>query len=172
MEEANIAGRLEDPVWMNEDNVEYEEGEAFGCKVIHRITHLDSALCVDEVGVHTCQKGDGVIGGEEFVCTSGTSSKEKVSTKANHWTLLGMTVFDGSPVVCVVIFAGKQKVPLYKIGMDQFANIKGTSAKKDFFYNNSGPRKLYSGGTKCTYKEMGRLACVSGPPRAVLIQLS
>jgi len=37
MEEANIAERLEEPVWINEDGVECEEGEAFGCKVTHRI---------------------------------------------------------------------------------------------------------------------------------------
>jgi len=53
MEEANIAEHLEEPVWMNEDDVECEEGEAFDCKVTHRITRPGLALCVDEVGADT-----------------------------------------------------------------------------------------------------------------------
>ena len=63
------------------------------------------------------------------MCSTGTLPKEKISTKAKHWTLLGVTAFDGIPVMCVVIFAGKQKVPLYETGMDQFADIKGTPAE-------------------------------------------
>jgi len=37
--------------------------------------------------------------------------------------------------------------------MDLFADIEGTPVKARFFDNNSGPRKLYPGWLKCTYKE-------------------
>jgi len=104
------------------------------------------------VGDNTSQKGDGEIGGEKFVCPTGTIPKEKAFTKVKHWTLLGVTACDGSPVMWVVIFAGKQKISLYETGMDPFANIKNTPTEKDFFDNNSGPGKLYPGGPKCTYK--------------------
>ena len=88
----------------------------------------------------------------ELVFPTGTTPKEKVSTKSKHWTLLGITMFDGSTVICVVIFTGKQKVPLYETSMDPFDDIEGTPVEAEFFDNNSGPGKLYPGRSKCTYK--------------------
>ena len=46
---------------MNEDGIECTEGEAFGCKVTDCTTRPDLALCVDEVGADTSQKGNGAI---------------------------------------------------------------------------------------------------------------
>lgn len=59
----------------------------------HYITCPDVALCVNEVGANKSQKSDGTIEGEKLVYPTGTTLKEKVSTKANHWTILGVTLF-------------------------------------------------------------------------------
>ena len=109
-------------------------------------------LCMDEVGSDTSQKGDGAVGEEMFVCATGTTPKEICSTKSKHWTLLGLTAFDGSPVMCIVIFAGCKRVPLYETGMDQFADVDGIASEEDFFDRNSGPGKLYPSGPVCTFK--------------------
>jgi len=91
---------------------------------------------MDEIGSDTSQKGDGAVGGERFVCAAGTTPKEKCSTKFKHWTLLRLTAFDGSPVMCIVIFAGVKRVTLYETGMDQFADIEGLASEDDFFDKN------------------------------------
>lgn len=116
-------------------------------------------------------EGDGAVCGEKLVCLVGITQKEKASIKAKHWILLGLTAFDGTPVICIVIFAGKQNVPLYETGMDPFTNIKGNPIKVEFFDINSAPGKLYLGGPKFTYTEMRHLARTGGPPRAVLTPL-
>ena len=152
MEYAKVAVKLDTPVWMNKDGETVEEKDSFGCKVTHMILRSDMMLCGDEVGADTSQKGDGAIGGEKFVCATGTTPKEKCSTKSKHWTLLPITCFDGSPVMCVVIFAGLRNVPLHATGMDQFADVEGNAAEEDFFDKNSGPGKLYPGGPTCLFK--------------------
>ena len=63
-----------------------------------------------------------------------------------------MTAFDGTPVMCVVIFEGKNNVPLYETGMDVFVKVNGVATDDDFFKNNSGPGKMYPGGPTCHYK--------------------
>jgi len=149
---AKVAQLLPEPVWMNKEGDAVTEDDAFGCKVSHKISHPDMILCMDEVGSDTSQKGDGAVGGEKFVCAVGTTPKEKCSTKSKHWTLLGLTAFDGQPVMCIVIFAGNKRQPLYETGMDQFVEIDGLASEDDFFDKNSGPGKLYPGGPMCTFK--------------------
>jgi len=143
--ESKIVERLEEPVWVNEDGVGCEEGEVFGCKVMNCITCTDLALCVDEVGGDTSQKSNGAVRGEKLVCPTGTTPKEKVLMKEKHWTLLGFTAFDSSHLICIIIFAGKQKVPLYETRIDPFSSIKSNPAKAEFFNKNYGPGKLYPG---------------------------
>jgi len=137
---------------MNKEGDVIEEEEYFECMVTHKISHPDMMLCMDVVGSDTSQKGDGAVGGEKFVCAVGTTLKEKCSTKSKHWTLLGLTAFDGSPVMCIVIFSGNKLVPLYETRMDQFTNVEDLASEEDYFNKNSGPGKLYPGGPICTFK--------------------
>ena len=37
MIEADVAVKLEEPVWMNREEVECDESSAFGCKVTHKL---------------------------------------------------------------------------------------------------------------------------------------
>jgi len=172
MEEANIVERLDEPVWMNEDGVECEEGETFGCKAIHRITCPDLALCVDEVGADTSQKGDGAIGEVKSACSTGTTPGEKVSTKAKHWTLLEVTAFDGSHVICVVIFAGKQKVPHYETGRIHSLTSKVLPPKRISLITIQALGSSTPEGQSAHTRERRCLARATRPPRAASVQLS
>ena len=73
-----------------------------------------------------------LLGGERYVRVAETTPKGKCSTKFKHWTLLGLTTFDGSPVVCTVIFSGEKHVPLYETGMDQFGKVEGFVSEGSF----------------------------------------
>ena len=152
MEYAKVAEKLAEAVWMNREGEKVDEDDAFGCKVSHIISRPDMILCMDEVGSNTCQKGDGNVGGEKFICPVEYTPREICSTTDKHWTLLGLTAFDGTPVMCIVIIQGTKKSPLNMTGLDLFAEIDGSVTDSDFFEKNSGPGKMYPGGPKCKYK--------------------
>ena len=50
MEHAGVAKRLDKPIWMTKDGVEYNINDAYGFKVTHRIIRPEMCLCGDEVG--------------------------------------------------------------------------------------------------------------------------
>ena len=131
---AKVASKFEEPQWMDRDGkVLDREDTSFGCKVTHNILRPDLILVMDEVGSDTSQKGDGAIGGEKVVCEKGTTPKENCSTKSKHWTLIGLTALDGTPVMCIVIFAGKEESTLLATGMDLFVDVEGNESEQDFF---------------------------------------
>ena len=124
---------MEEPEWQNEVGRVVDEGDAVGCKVTHRIDNPDMILMMDEVGACTSQKGDGPIGGEKQVCEAGTVPKEIANTKATRLTTIGLTSASGEPVMCVIIFSGKNRIPLMETGMDVHADVEGVVDDDDFF---------------------------------------
>ena len=153
MEYASVAQLFDEPQWMDREGTICQNEElAFGCKVTHNILRSDMILVMDEVGSDTSQKGDGAIGGEKFVCEKGTTPKENCSTKSKHWTLIGLTALDGTPVMCIIIFKGEQESTIHATGMDLFVEVEGNESEHDFFAKNSGPGKLYPGGPQCMFK--------------------
>ena len=152
MEDAGVAERLENPVWMNKSGEEVNEDDAFGCKVTHKITRPDMCLVVDEVGGNTNQKGDGNVGGELQLCESGKTPQQKINTKDKHYTLLGLTALTGEPVMCIVIFAGTKEHAIVESGLDLSAPTFGSPSDPDFFEKNSGKGKRFPGGPTCKFK--------------------
>ena len=137
MEYEKIAIPFDQPQWMDrEGNILEQEELAFGCKVTHNILRPDMILVMDEVGSDTSQKGDGSIGGEKLVCEKGTTPKENCSTKSKHWTLIGLTALDGTPVMCIVIFKGVEESTIHATGMDLFVEVEGNESEQDFFVKN------------------------------------
>ena len=63
---------------------------------------------MDEVGSDTKQKGDGAIRGEKLVCAKVITPREKCSSSQKDRTIFGLAAMDGTPVMCIVIFQGKQ----------------------------------------------------------------
>lgn len=77
------------------------------------------------------------------MCAAGTNSKDKYSTKSKPWNLLGLTAFGGRPVMCIVIFAGIKRVPLYETGMHQFVDINSLVSENDFF-DKTGDKEIFT----------------------------
>ena len=105
--EAGVAEKYDEPVWKTKEGKLVSENEkhlAYGCKVGLPITHPDMVIMTDEVGSSTSQKGDGHIGGENYVCGRGKVPQKKSSKKDKHFTLLGLTLLTGEPLMCVIIF--------------------------------------------------------------------
>jgi hypothetical protein len=60
---AGVATELAEPIWVNKEQEETSEEEAFGRKVTHLLTRPDYVVFVDEVGSNLSQEGDGAVGG-------------------------------------------------------------------------------------------------------------
>lgn len=106
--EAGVAKQLEVPIFMDRKGNHVSEGDDFGCKVTLDITRPEMFVVVDEVGGNILQKDDGKIGGERWLCELGTIPQRKISTKNEHYTVLGLTLLNRQPLMCVVIMAGKR----------------------------------------------------------------
>ena len=109
-------------------------------------------MCVvaDEVGGNTSQKDDGKIGGERWLCELGTIPQRKISTKNKHYTVLGLTLLNGQPLMCVVIMAGERPKAQVESGIDFFADAIGSVNDDDYFEKNTGEGKKFPCGPTCT----------------------
>ena len=123
-----------------------DESDAFGCIVTHDIIHPDYIIVVDEVGGNTSQKSDGYVGGELMFCKTGKMPQQNSNTKIKHYTLLGLTALSGKPIMCCVIFSGKNENILCETGFDMNAEFVGSPDDPGFFENNSRKEKTFTGG--------------------------
>jgi len=146
---AGVATLLDEPVWMNANGDIVEEGDACGCKVTIDITKPEMCVVADEVGGNTSQKGDGLVGGQLLMTKPGQVGQRKISTKDKHYTLLGLTLLTGRPLMCVVIMAGDKPKPEVETGIDIFADQIGASTDRDYIKNNTGKGRKFPGGTTC-----------------------
>ena len=77
----------------------------------------------------------------------------KSSKKEKHFTLLGLTTFAGSPLMCVVIIQGKSCIPEVETGIDtSVEEYVGSYDDIYFMKKNKGPGKAFPGGPSCTFK--------------------
>ena len=126
---------------------------AYGCKVNVNITHPEIVITADEEGSSTSQKGDGHIGGESYVFGRGKVPQNKSLKKDKHFTLLGLNLLTGEPLMCVIIFEGKQNCDMVEIGIDPFVEeINGSVSENDYVIKYTGKGKLFPTGPECTYK--------------------
>ena len=124
---AGVATPLDEPVWMNANCDVVEEDDAWGCKVTIDITKPEMCVVADEVGGNTSQRGDGLVGGQLLLTEPGQVGQRKISTKNKHYTLLGLTLLTGRPLMCVVIMAGDKPKPEVETKIDIFADQIGAS---------------------------------------------
>ena len=111
MAKMGIKEKLDEEVWLNKsgDVVANEEG-ALGMKTKYILKHPNKLIFVDEVGSNTSQAKDGQKGGEKVLCI-GTAARpqQRSAMKDAHFTVLGFTAAEGTPVMCAIIFAAKAK---------------------------------------------------------------
>lgn len=122
---AKVAVEFPTPVWMDREGNIVDEKSSFGCKVTHDITKPHCCFALDELGGNTSQKGDGHVGGQLLVCGKGDTPQISISTKSKHYTVMGITAFNGEIVMCVIIFAGLKPNALYETGFDGSASLMG-----------------------------------------------
>ena len=149
MELSGVAKRRDEPVWMDRDGNIVEEVNAHGCKVTHDFIRPDMCLVRDEVGGNINMTGDGHQGGQLLLCPKGTIPQQKISTRDKHFTLMGLTLLSGDPVMCILIIAGKKPSALVELGINNDATMVGKEGDEDFFENNCGKDKLFPGGPTC-----------------------
>lgn len=117
MKDASVATKLNEPVWIDKSGKEADDDDDFGCKVTLISTRPDMCL-VDEVGGNTNQKGDGSVGSEVQLCESGKTPQQQIKSKDEHYTLLGLTILTGKPVMCVLIFVGTKEHAIVETDLD------------------------------------------------------
>ena len=116
------------PIWKDSYANICTEEDSFGYKVTHALTHPEMCIVMDEVGGNISQKGDGHIWGKLLVCGKGIipQNKNKIQKiKDKHWVLLGITAFNGEPVICDIIFSGIRSQAMAETGMGIFAKQEG-----------------------------------------------
>lgn len=159
MVESNIAKKLPSAQWMDMyGKVVQEEHEACGCKVEVELQRPDLALVLDEVGCNLSQELDNAIGGELYLTGRDDEAYRSVSTRYNHFTVLGVTSLSGEPVLCVVIIAGKKGELPIATGLDwsvldeEFDDNIEDGKQFEYFQNNRGEGNLFPEGPVCNYK--------------------
>ena len=146
-----VAYEIDPPVWVDRKGVEVcDEKDAYGRMITHKLRYPGMVLVFDETGCNTSQEKDGRRGNEKFVCARGSTPEKRISTKSNHFTVIGITLLDGTTVMCVVIFAATILRGHEATGYDQFAEQVGHENDPDFIQKNTGKGKLFPGGPTCT----------------------
>ena len=153
MVECGAASKLDTAVYMDRDgSIVSNKVESFGMKVTHSLDNPHISLVVDEVGSNLSQKGDGHIGGQKYICEKGCVPQVKVQHSERHFTLLGFTALDGSPVLCLIIISGVREHLNLETGIDVTKPIEGDITDKDFIDANFGKGKLFPGGPTCHFQ--------------------
>jgi hypothetical protein len=152
--DAGVAVPREEKVFMDRDGNICDEAMKFGEACDIDITHPEYILFADETGCNTSQKKDGHEGGRKYVVGLGQVPKMSCVTTDHRFTLLPITSASGLPVMCIVIFQGKnENVPAsWQSGInisirpvrDDAGNIKQDES-------NFGAGKYFPGGPTCTY---------------------
>ena len=81
MVECNVAIKLDDPVYKDQDGNICDELNAFGVKCTHEITQPVMCLVMDEVDSNLSQKGDRQLGDKNIFVSTAQSPRIKSNTK-------------------------------------------------------------------------------------------
>ena len=131
---------------------EYSEEYPGPLKTRYHLTHPEMCLVVDEVGSSSCQRGDGHIGGQKYLCEQGMVPQIQAShSNERHFTTLGFTSLSGHPVLCLIIIAGVREMYEIETGIDIEAEVVGHPSDPDYFQKNRGKGKLFPLGPECVY---------------------
>ena len=66
--------------------------------------------------------------------------------------MIGLAVFTGEPVVCILILEGKHPKGNIEAGIDITVTPDGDNTDLKLILHNSGPEKYYPGGPESTFK--------------------
>lgn len=83
----------------------------------------------------------------------GTVPYEQISTKDKHFTVMGLTLLTGQPLMCVVILTGTHMKSEIEMGVDMFSETVGNPHDPDYVSKNSGKGKRFPGGPECVVND-------------------
>ena len=150
IQESGITEQLPSKVWMDlsGDTVQ-SEADAVDLQVDLKVKYPDYQIFVDEVGNNTNMKEDGNIGGQFLLKGKGEKATITLSTADTHFTVLGFTAGTGEPIMCAVIFTGKELTTKQQLGVDiRPPLVDGL----DGFRKNYGRGKRYPGAPTCLFR--------------------
>ena len=75
---------------------------------------------LDELDLNINMKGGGDIGGEKYLCEKGVIPLKKLDRNDKYFTLLGLGLISGIPLMCVVVFSRKRRNLVVELGIDPF----------------------------------------------------
>ena len=114
--------RYDRPVHYNQvGKIVNDETLAFGHPVTIKYLRPENVFFLDETGDNTHGKDDGNRGGQRKVVPKGEIPKEIVGIKDSHFTITPITDATGKLRFVVVIFAAKEVLPEWSLGIDVFA---------------------------------------------------
>ena len=97
--------------------------------------------------------------GTKYVAQNGKTAKVNSTKESKRLTVLGLTTLNGQPLMCVVIFFGKDRNLFVESGVDPFHsllynkhNTDYTNSNFNFFQDNYGPDKLFPGSPVCNFE--------------------
>ena len=118
--DAGVAKQLAgDGYWLDEEG-NISDTNSFGRKTRFELTYPEYLLFVDEVGSNTNMSKDGNKGGEKLACERGNAPRQQASTFDTHFTVLGFTDAQGTPVMCAIIMSGNSLTADQILGIDVF----------------------------------------------------
>ena len=121
--ECKVACHIPSPMWVDKRGKEVGENHmklAYGCKVKTVLDLPQCCLICDEVGGDMNMLQDGAQGGTKYISREGECPRLNSSKKSKRLTVLGVTALTGQPVMCVIIFEGKERNVLLESGIDPF----------------------------------------------------
>ena len=141
-----------------------DENDSYRMKVPIKINQPEMGILLDECGCNLSQEGDNNYGGELYVSGLNDKVYVLVSTRHHHFTVIGVTLMDRSPLICVVIVSGKSHDLLVELGIDvsklSDLNINLDQHSKDgvtdetllLLKEHCGENKLFPGLPSCMFK--------------------
>jgi len=147
--EGGLAVKHDEAVWRNAaGEIITDESEACGLKSCYELIHPSWLVFVDEVGSNTSQAKDGAVGGQTYLCSKDGRPQQRAATKDAHFTVLGFTAATGEPLMCAIIFSGKQMKDEWRLGFDPFVQWIGDENNVS---GNIGKGKAMPEGPECTF---------------------
>ena len=160
---AGLATKLPEPIWVDcNGNEVADETKAKGMKIQVKLNFPSLVIMCDEVGSSTDMEGDGAVGKERFICAIGDEPRQLTARRDKHFTVLGLTLASGEPLMCVVLIQGKRHDVAVEAGiLDEKLNSFVGDIEidrpfdilmKNFGIDDDGNEKVLPGGPTCKYK--------------------
>jgi hypothetical protein len=152
MVESKIAIKTAEENWLDKYGVVVEEEHlAFGRKTKYQMIQPNYLVFVDEVGDNTSQKDDGNIAGTKYIVGRKNRALMRAAQNDYHFTMLGFSLANGRPILCVIIVACIEIDAKIRMGLQPWCEVESEGAViENLEANSHGTEKYFHFGPTCT----------------------